>query len=132
VTADELPTAAIPLGPRRLGTPPPVEPVELSAAHRAIGSAVAAQFAAQDRLDPARPTLADLIAYAVAGVDRRAREDAQQRIAGLAEQREALARSRVQVAQSRIVEGNLAAASAELSWAANLDDQAAAVRTLLS
>lgn len=95
------------------------------------GSAVAQTFADQDRLDPARPSLAVLVAENAAHHERIGEERVLARVRALIEQRTQLRDERRDLALRLVGEENLPPAASELRWAAALDEQIAALRSLL-
>lgn len=96
------------------------------------GLAVAADYAGQDRLDPARPPLSVLVAENAAAHERIGEERVLARVREVIEQRTALRDERAARARKLIDEGNLPPAASELSWAAALDEQLGALRAVLA
>jgi hypothetical protein len=96
------------------------------------GILVARTYSGQDRLDPARPTLARIVADALAVAEERGGQQYRDRIEALIAQRTALRDERLGVARRFLDEGNLQPAAAEFSWASALDEQLGALRLLLA
>lgn len=95
------------------------------------GTVVAREFADADRLDPDRPTLAMIVAQVIAQAEERGREQERTRVRTLIGQRTALRNERERLGRRWQEEGNLPPAVSEFRWVIALDEQIAALRTLL-
>jgi hypothetical protein len=96
------------------------------------GRLVAQNYADQDRLDPARPPLAVLVAETLADHERIGEERVLTRAREIIAQRAKLRDERIRFARGNIDAGLYAKAASELSWAAALDDQIDALQLLLT
>jgi hypothetical protein len=96
------------------------------------GRLVAQNYADQDRLDPARPPLAVLVAETLAEHEKVGEERILTRARALIEQRTTLRDERLAFARNHLDAHNLPPAASELSWAAALDEQIDALRLLLT
>lgn len=96
------------------------------------GQAVAREYAGQDRYDPHRPVLGQIVAEALAMHERIGEERLLRRIRDLIEQRTALRDERLGVARRHLDDGNLPAAASETGWASALDEQIGALRLILA
>lgn len=96
------------------------------------GEEVARTYVEQDRFDPHRPTLSALVASTLAEHERIGEERILQRVRDLVEQRTALRDERRDLALRLVAEDNLPPAASELRWAAALDEQIAALRSILA
>lgn len=99
---------------------------------RAVGSAVASTWAERDTLDPATPSLGELVARTLAAREEAGAADLRQRMTAVAVQREGLAEEQERLGRKWLDEGNTAGAVGCLSWAATLRAQAEVLRLVLS
>jgi hypothetical protein len=96
------------------------------------GTTVAQQYAGLDRWDPARPTLAVLVAETLAQHERIGEERILARIRDLVQQREQLRDERLRIARRHLDNGNFGAGSSQAAWASALDEQIGALRLILA
>jgi hypothetical protein len=95
------------------------------------GTLVARTYAEQDRLDPTRPPLSVLVAETLADHERIGEERVHAKIRGVIAQRTQLRDERLTIGRRFLDAGNLPPAVSEFAWASALDEQIAALRSVL-